>query len=347
MNQNLTINPESCKPHRNSIFDQFPYDIRAIIYFYLQSEDLPPLAPDPNCVNFLLSCHAAKQEVDDLSSRRHAPFFASFKESTGVEVQIRHDRHSPRSLIAVIPYAAFKTSDLTPRRLGWKREIMIALHPLFSQTLDSIRIHIASEISTSPQLLSLVERAEVELSIHAMLRDAGYMIERVRRAHEDPVTSPPGSLRLETMFGYMREGQSALYPSAPVKAKRICISRDLRGSEQGIEMQLNGKMHHALQNAESTNKPMDPHHLPVAMFYHLRDAERLAGEMGLISANRWSSTHAEPLSLNTLVNGIHVENESYASSEGLGREVKEGLTGTSAEEFEEQESEVSRVVWDT
>jgi hypothetical protein len=112
-------------------------------------------------------------------------------------------------------------------------------------------------------------------------------------------------------------------------------------------MQLNGKMHHAHQIEENMEKPIDPHHLPVAMFYHLRDAERLAGEMGLVSANRWSSTHTEPLSMNTLINGIHVENESYASSDGLGREIKDGLRGTSAEEFEEQESEASGVLWDT
>jgi hypothetical protein len=91
MGLNLHVNPELGEPHRDSFFTRFSYDVRAIIYFYLESEDLPPLALDPHCVNFLLSCRAAKQEVDDLSSRRHAPFFASFKETTGVELQIRHD----------------------------------------------------------------------------------------------------------------------------------------------------------------------------------------------------------------------------------------------------------------
>jgi hypothetical protein len=347
MGPNPRIDPESCKPHRNCFFTRLPYDIRTIIYFYLESDDLSPLAPDPHCVNFLLSCRAAKQEIDELSSRRHAPFYAFFKETTGVELQIRNDQHSPRSLIATLPFTAFKNSGSSSRRLEWKREIIIALHPLLSQSLNSIRIHIASEPSTSLSSLSLLERAQVEMGVHSLLRDVGFMLARIQRTHQDPDTWPADNLKLETIFGYAQDGESALYPSAKVKVKRICISWDLRGNEKDVEMQLNGKLHHAQKVTEKADELLDPHYLPVAMFYHLRDTERIAGEMGLVSANRWALIHVEPLSLNTLINGIHTENESYASSGGLGREIRDGLIGTSAKEYEQQEEDVRRVLSET
>jgi hypothetical protein len=362
----------SAFPHPNSFFTRLPFDIRAIIYSYLESGDLPPLAPKFQCFNFFLCCRQAKQEIEEIASIRVKYFLASFKQSTSIELYIQPDPRNYKNLTVVLPFTALYNRGLPSQALGWEREFLVGLHPLLSQYFDTLRIHFSGDPDTVPAHSSLLERGKLEIGMHSLLRDLGYMIERVNRVDRNSNVAsdyPPG---LETIF-WSRNGENLTpYPNAQVAVKRICLSWDLRASGDQ-EVELNGKLHHARISQtcskpprqpffpgtralirwmekvllNKTNEPVDPYRLHVAMYYQLRDAERLAGEMGIISPLHWRLTQDESLGLNALVNGIDTDNKSYVSSKGLGTEIMDGLMGISVQHFEEEEAKVQKVLWTT
>lgn len=50
-----------------SFFDRLPYDIRAIVYKYLEPDVIPPFSTETANVGFYLSCHQARRELNELA----------------------------------------------------------------------------------------------------------------------------------------------------------------------------------------------------------------------------------------------------------------------------------------
>ena len=78
------------------------------------------------------------------------------------------------------------------------------------------------------------------------------------------------------------------------------------------------------------------------VFYQLRDEQRLAGVMGVRSATRCKlDKHPE---LVMLLNGVSTCMQ-YCSSSGIGEDLRKGLIGFSASEFEACEEEVGQLIY--
>ena len=335
-----------------SFFERLPYDVRAIIYNYMEQGNLPPITRgfQPWTSGFILSCRFAKQDLEDLASINLTKFLVDFKSTfertTSLPIHVSATPASStlaqlRHLKVTIPFTSFHPLPHGSLQPVWKREVLIGLHPLFAHFFDKVHIHFSSP-DNMPACDSLHDRGCVEVCMHSLLRDITYMIERVNREKTSGPANIAGDVNIETIFKYQAGRQGQAYPSARVNAKRICLSWDLREANLQEDIQaitLNGKLHRnrVLGIDVGGAQTVGPN------FYHLRDGQRVIGEMGIISDSRWELS--EHMRLNTLVNAVDTHCV-YCHSKGLGKELGDGLVGCSEKEFEEDEEHISRLLYD-
>jgi hypothetical protein len=362
---------------RTRCFFDLPYDIRAIIYSYLEPQNVPPLSPAFESGGFMFSCRQAKQELEEMASKALKRFIESFKRSTGIEIRLSSTVGELKSVTIHLPFKAFSGRgwDGEGIRVMWKREVMTGLHPLLAQHFDKVRIHISADLDTQtwPEHESLSDRGRFEVTIHSLLRDIAYMIERVNR--NPPDWHSNNALMLDQIFGYEHGKKVEQYPTTHVNARRISLSWDLRdATNPESPIVLNGRMHHL--GLKSGNRSREPASLlgPLAvpanaikaflakdegerdlssikltdyenmLFYHLRDPRRLVGEMCIQSRQRWPPL--EDWRFNELLNAATTDLE-YISSQGLGKRVERGLRGIEQDKFEAEEEQIQRTLWDT
>lgn len=334
-----------------SFFERLPYDVRIIIYRYLEPGDLPPLTRgfQSSTSGFILSCRCAKQDMEDIAATQLIRYLANFKttfeKSTNLVIHISgrpstNTLAQLRHITVALPFTAFQTLLPSARNAVWEREVLAGLHPLFAQFFDKVHIHICGT-DNKPAHETLLDRGRVEVGVHSLLRDITYMIERVNRDE----TAGQNGVSIDTIFKY-EMGERKTYPTERVNAKRICLSWDLRSDSLYPRPTgtLNGKRHR--ERAENIGEFAVPF-----FFYQLRDEQRMVGEMGITSETRWISSPREPaeftptrLSFSALLNA-HQTPWEYCSIQGLGEEVKEGLVGVEGKEFEEYEALMSELVW--
>jgi hypothetical protein len=324
-----------------SFFNRLPYDVRAIIYHYLEPETFPPFSPGfrQTTSGFVLSCREAKQDLEEIAAMHLAKYLSEFRVTVTsipdftLEIsagELPKSMDNLRHITITLPFSAFECFHPCSGTVCWKREVLEGLHPLFAKYFDKVRIHFRGQ-QNKPATQTLFDRGCVEVAMHHLLRDITYMIEHVNKGQAG-----------ETMaiFKYEAGQQNAAYPRAHVKAKRICLSWDFRPEPTGTiseQVILNGRMHSVRSSrlvtvGANSNRPL---------FYHLRNEQRIVGEMGIVSNSRWKLDN-EPI-MNTLLNGVSTRAE-FCSSDGLGNEIRLGLRGVVAEEFEEQEQEMSKVL---
>ncbi|KAH7348166.1 hypothetical protein BKA66DRAFT_447367 [Pyrenochaeta sp. MPI-SDFR-AT-0127] len=164
------------------------------------------------------------------------------------------------------------------------------------------------------------------------------MIARVNREKADGPQSNT-TVYVEEIFNCKADRQNGAYSSARVNTKRICLSWDLREEAHNMKsVVMNGKTYRDLRlGVDVGNGARSP-----PIFYHLRDSQRLAGEMGVVSATRWEL--AGYLSLNKLLNGVGTCAE-YCCSDGFGKVMRDGLHGVVEDDFEASELEVSELIY--
>jgi hypothetical protein len=136
---------------------------------------------------------------------------------------------------------------------------------------------------------------------------------------------------------------------------------DLRsGPDTTQDIALNGELHHSrnigrdsydghqLLHGVCVDGMQQAQHLdlrcyPRTVLYHLRDPQRLVGQICLQSYPHWA-IREEGFFLNEVLNGQETDRE-YVSSESLGMYLERGLRAISEEEYEMQEREVEAVLW--
>ncbi|KAF2023608.1 hypothetical protein EK21DRAFT_94767 [Setomelanomma holmii] len=314
-----------------SLFD-LPYDIRAIIFSYLEPQKVPPLSPDFEYGGFMLSCRQAMQELQEIAAPEITRYTDDFKRSTGVEIRLSSNLGEMRSATIHMPFNAFSGSgwDGDGIRVMWKRDVLACLHPLLAQHFDKVRMHIAGGQDTKlwPEHESQSDRGRLEVTMHSLLRDVAYMIEHVNYGWY--YAGPTGPLSLDQIFVYEHGKQVQDYPTAHVKARRISLSWDLRDSASlNRPVTLNGKLHskEVTDDARLISDSLGPHasirrafqslltrkrhdedlsDLRLAdykgiLFCHMRDSQRLVGEMCIYSRLRWPAI--ENWHFNGLLNG--------------------------------------------
>ncbi|KAF2826899.1 hypothetical protein CC86DRAFT_381958 [Ophiobolus disseminans] len=340
--------------HTLSFFGRLPYDIRAIVYQYLEPDQSPPFSPNDANMGFLLSCRQAKQELSELAVQTVEDLVADFNNTAprGAEINMRSG--ALRCIAVNVPFSAlFGSSKKGKMKRSWRQEVFASLHPLFAQYFEVVRIHIThglSEFDTqqSLELDTLYDRGHFEVDMHNLLRDISYMIQHVNSD---------------------RQRNTDLFPTTYVKARRICLSWNLRTDVTSGDSPIimNGKLHQAkptrcnptafddhdyntmsavtldtLSQHDDNNIDLSSSKQPI--FYHLHDSQRLVGEMCLQHNSRWRVS--ETRYYNGVLNGQETLAE-YISSYELGRRPRKGLNGVTPEEYEKAEIEVQQVLWAT
>jgi hypothetical protein len=335
--------------HPNSFFSRLPYDIRAIIYVYLEDDKNLLALSRYDSIGFMLSCRKAKEELNEDASRRLRYFLDEFARNTSLELKVQQCKCDPQVVTVQLPFAALNSLD-SHSDARWKRKVLVGLHPLLSQYLNTLRIHFVCTEDCTPPHSTKIEKSKLEVNMHLILRHLGYMIDRVNVWHQFPPPNDQRRLELEQIFS---EHAVTPYPDDQVKVKRICISWDLRNLTPGEDepSTLKGTMDHARifracqkgrrrrlfpetrahvvyikkMLKENTFRPPDPYRWSLAMCYHLWDIEHLVGEMGIISPMRWQLGRTFAfLGVRHMIDGNDLERECDVSMTGLGSEIREG-----------------------
>jgi hypothetical protein len=349
--------------HPSSFFMRLPYDIRVIVYTYLEPTALPPLSPTFSNPGFYLSCRQAQQELEDIAQLRLTKYLAHFNSTTETNLNPTTSPNEPRNISVTVPFSTLqKQADRCSYTsyLSWTQKLLFDLHPLLAKHFNTIRIHIGTNNpnDTVPKHTTLTDRGRIEVSIHKLLRDIAYMIDRMNK---NPAGNETANVTLATIYPY-RHGEVKSFPPRQIKTRRICLSWDLRGDEAGQDVTLNGKLYQSCNlgresytaealarraSAEPVSET-DPQEdnlawLPRTVFYHVRDTERLMGQMCLQSSRRWSLCE-EGHFVNETLNAQECTVE-YVSCKGLEGKLERGLRRVSEEEFERSEREVEAALW--
>lgn len=342
-------------------FLRLPYDVRIIIYSYLDTE--PPLSPRLHSFGLYRSCRQIKDELDEITNRKLNSLCCSIVENTpDMNVTVKLDSNNPKHITVTLPYTAFDTTLTEFRNPKWRRDVLAALQPLFALFIDMLHIHVSSQHcapSNIPRHNTLRQKIELQDTMRDLLRDIGTMID-----HQNNylVRTNPGRYEreLDRVFALSNEGV-APFPNSGVRVKRICLSWDLRSppSDTGV---LVGRWNEIADTDMNDPKPrkswlgMKRRDKPGAFTsattrisgrmlptgYYLRDADHLVGEVGISSPSRWWATESIAQHVGTLVGNNRREGR-LSHSEGLGRELASGLGGMRRKGFQEVEKVVDKV----
>jgi hypothetical protein len=329
-------------------FLRLPYDIRIIIYSYLETK--PLLAPRTHSLGLYQACRHIKTELDELDHKLLESLCTRIEKTSSFDITIKLDPDSLRHITLTLPYTVLDTTEVAFHKPKWKRDVVIALYPLFALRLDTLHIHFAgdkcSELSV-PKHDTLEARLHLQDAMRSVISDIGSVImyKNYYLLHHD---STKYDRQLDRIFSYNTSEAYIDIPRFVVRPKRICLSWDLR-SPPFIQINLVGKLHHVTEVTTRTarfrpkkiSKDMisRPGDRTLVSGYYLRDAEHLAGEVGIVSSSSWDLNGALWLHLPHLVrNGA--QKAHVISSKGLGSEYKRGLGGVGKKEFEEVERAV-------
>jgi hypothetical protein len=343
---NLTPLPRSSFQLTN-----LPYDIRVLVYKYIDTD--PPFSPRTNTLALYLSCQSIRNDLDDIEIDKLNRICARIESKAGIELNAQCDPDQPRCLTIVLPYNAFDNTEQSFQRPKWRRELLASLHPLFALHLETLHIKLSSKHcpdSSIPLNNTLRARLNHEDVMQNLIQDICAMIDYVN----------PG-LNEAYFKGILGGGQMeeiGSYPTAKVRAKRICLSWDLRPSP-GDAIHVSGRIikvwtptrrvtrwqdlrRKSLRRKSSINKaPLDPFpwaKYPLVMKYHLRGADLQVGEIGIISPSRWVLDEL----IKRLVANHDLCEISIISSAGVGREIMTGLVGVEKKDFFDEEESIQK-----
>jgi hypothetical protein len=333
---------------RSFPFLRLPYDIRIIIYSYLETK--PLLAPRTHSLGLYQACRHIKTELDELDHKLLESLCTRIEKTSCFDVTIKLDSNSLRHITLTLPYTVLDTTEVAFHKPKWRRYIVVALNPLFALRLDTLHIHFTSDKcseSSVPKHDTLEARLHLQDTMRSLISDIGSMImyKNYYLLQQDTIKY---QRELDGIFTFDAMEDCTPFPSHVVRAKRICLSWDLR-SLPTHQTDLVGKLHHVTEVTTRTAR-FRPKKISKAMIsrpgdrtlvsgYYLRDAEHLVGEVGIVSSSSWDLNGALWLHLPHLVrNGA--QEAHIISSKGLGSEYKRGLGGVGKKEFEEVERAV-------
>jgi hypothetical protein len=350
-----------------AFFTYLPYDIRVIIYSYLEPSDAPPFSPRFSTA-FHLTCHQALEEINDKPKKTLAKFVSDFKVKTQVDLTITSEPHDLHNITVTIPFKAINTSvghGHQKNYVGWKSEYKKAFHPLLALNFNTVRVNIGSEDDKdAPDHATLLDRGRVDVCMHSLMRSLVHSIER-RNVIDFASQEAEGGDSIATTWPPDREDLSS-----QVRARRICLSWDLRDNKSEKGTVLNGQLHQSRnlgrqsysaeamarrqrledllfgdETSLAREENMDFAQLPRTVFYHVRDSQRLMGLMCIQSSRRWAACE-DGFFLNEAINAQECTME-YVSCVGMDGHLVRGLTALDQDTYEDEEREVEDVLWAT
>jgi hypothetical protein len=323
-------------------FGRLPYDIRVIIYSYLENGQ--PLAPRFECLGFYLSCQQFKREIEEFSRDRLRSLFTRIENALSVEVAIKPGLDELRSITVVLPYAAFDDFGASSLRPKWKYEILRGLHPLLAYPFDTLHIEISSDPECDTRCAG--HAVNVWRTLRYLIGDLGLIVEFSNMCKFRPRLINEALNELEKLFKANCAREVTLYPTK-VKTRQICLSWDHQTSPRR-PIQLSGRMIYSEEphytskrrwpfRKEKKTNPLSPANPPTAIVYELCDAGWSVGEMGIVSPTRWSGDKFTGPLVTSIINSFDVRRGILVSSKGIGMEPENGVAGVKVQELEDEE----------
>lgn len=352
-----------------SFFIRLPYDIRVIIYAYLEpTGEGPPFRPGFSSPAFRLTCRQALEEITDRPKEQLATFLADFKAKTKVDLVVTSRADDLHNIVVTIPFSAIHNNVGHGQQkyyVGWNEEYRKAVEPLLALCFNTVRIHIGTkEDKDAPDHATLLDRGRVDVSMHRLMR---ILVEKIERTNEiEYAKQEAGRVDANTATRPLEQGNI----TTPVRARRISLSWDLRDDKSETNVVLNGRLHQSRnlgrqsftaeaiarreraaeklseeETSQALDQGIDVAHYPRTLFYHVRDTQRLVGLMCVQSSRRWTACE-DGFFLNEALNALMCTTE-YVSCISLNGHLQKGLTAVDEEDFEIKEKEVTTVLWET
>ncbi|KAH7384350.1 hypothetical protein DE146DRAFT_668393 [Phaeosphaeria sp. MPI-PUGE-AT-0046c] len=341
-------------------FLKFPYDIRVIVYSYLDTE--PLLSPRIDCLGLYQSCRQIKEELNEIVYKKLQCLHTAIEKTPGVDLAITFDPTNPRHSTVTLPFSAFDIQPTAVRNPRWKREVLSALQPLFDLHINVLRIHISRQHCTSsciPRHDTLRDKLELQDTMRHLLLHIGSLIDR---QNHYLTSANPGAhdVHLNRIFAEDPGQDVVSFPHHVVRAQRICLSWDLRPTPSD-SVALVGRMNEMTEASDraprkswfgiKAREKLTRHPFPMqkspertlAAGYYLRDSEHLVGEVGISSPSRWFLKN-QICSYVISLGGNESREGRLISSRRLGGKFESGLLGVGEKGFGDTEKLVDKYI---
>lgn len=325
-----------------SFFEHLNYDVRQIIYQYME-DHLPPVSHSAKYMGFALTCKQAYLELRQPAARGLRRFLGNFQRdiewyaATSIKVipeiplhgtfaSIRHITiRVPPSLVI----SSFETQldkavvALRPILSGYFRRVtFLFVDPvkIYSSTFRD-RIRVASGFALFRLSQIVTDERNLHFSTIALSRYAS-VLSKYYDMHLPASVQPASAV---PSYRMTPSNQDMCQPH-PISTTDIQIAWDWRGEETaGMPAILKGCVHQCDNQANGHSNSMYP------KLYVLENDDRSVGMQGLICKQRWSVSEISRVS-RLLQNGQGKSPGEPCWSKGVGREVRHGWDGLRMEE---------------
>ncbi|KAJ4346921.1 uncharacterized protein N0V89_010854 [Didymosphaeria variabile] len=343
----VTIAPMAFQPlyyTQPSFFEHLNYDVRQIIYQFMENH-LPPVSHSLHYAGFALSCKQAYTEIRQPAMKGLRRFLEDFQRnlerytSTSLKIIPNVSLDSPftsvRHITLRIPPSLVTSSFDTQLD-----KAVVALRPILSgrfqkATLLFVDPHneypanfkTAMRVSSGFALFRLsqiiMDERKVQSSITALSKYVS-KLPGYDAVHPNTTAQPYSADFTGTL---LYEGHDLPHP---ISTTNIQIAWDWRPEELiSTPSTLRGYLHEYSAQAEKHQEPTWP------QLYVVGSDDKSVGMQGVVCKQRWNVS--ESVRVYWLLQEHRYKSlRGYCWSEGVGKDVQQGLGGMSAKEFQER-----------
>lgn len=329
-----------------SFFEHLNYDVRQIIYQYME-EHLPPVSHSLKYSGFALSCKQAYKETQQPAMQGLRQFLKDFQ---------RDLDHYADTSIKVIPNVPLHSTFSSMRHITLRippslvidsfdtqlDKIVVALRPVLSGYLHKVtflfvdpdneyppNFRSAIRISSRFALFRLAQIIMDERKVQSSIKALSKYVSLLSTYHDVHPSSSVQPARPDFNFTgtFLHQGKDLPHP---ISTTDIQIAWDWRATGLvDTPSTLRGYRHEY-----DLGTFIDQGESSYPQLYVVENEDKNVGMQGMISKERWSV----PESIRAywlLQEQRHKTLKGHCWSEGVGKDVKDGLGGISTKEFQE------------
>lgn len=329
-----------------SFFEHLNYDVRQIIYQYME-DHLPPVSHSLEYVGFALSCKQAFREVRQPAVKGLHRFLEGFQNSFE-----RYAATSIKVIPDIQPYDTFSsiqhiTICIPPSLVISSFDMqldraVVALRPILSGYFRKVTfLFIDAEkeyppnfrtgirVSSAFALFRLSQIIMDERKVQSSIKELTKFISLLSKQHDvhPPTCVQPVRREFDLAEALLHDGKNL---PQPISTMDIQIAWDWgQESTRRTPATLRGNVHEHPNNALGRDESAYP------QLYVLENDDKSAGMQGMTCKERWSISESIKMYW-LLQEQRYKSSKGYCWSEGIGEKVQQGLGGMSVQEYQER-----------
>ena len=328
-----------------SFFEHLNYDIRQIIYQFME-DHLPPVSHSLEYIGFALSCKQAFREVRQPAVKGLRRFLEDFQRNferyaaTSIsvipDIQLHGTFASVQHMtICVPPSLVMSSFDMQLDKT------VVALRPILSGHFRKVtflfvdaekeyppNFRTGMRISSAFALFRLSQIIMDERKVQSSIKELSKFISLLSKQHDvHPPTCVQSTRReFDITEALLHDGKDL---PKPIRTMDIQIAWDWREeSTRRTSATLRGNLHEYTNDALSRDQSAYPR------LYVLENEDKTAGMQGMVCKERWSISESIRMYW-LLQEQRYKSSRGYCWSEGIGKEVQQGLGGISVKEYQD------------